>query len=280
MLAACAFIAATTLLAKALGLGTDGPPLHPFQVSAGRFAFAFLALLPFVAWLRPDFAGAAWGTHLGRALCGWAGVSSLFAAAALMPLASATAIGFLSPIITMLLAIPLLGERIGRWRWGAAVVALAGALVLIRPGSEAFQPAALLALMAAGFAGMEAILIKRLSVREPPIRILVINNAIGATVAITAAAFVWVEPTGRQWLTAAALGTLMVSAQALFIQALRRADASFAVPFFYATLVFAGFYDYVAFGGLPDAYGFAGAALIIAGALVLGWRERIRAGGR
>lgn len=278
MLLSCAFIAGTTLLAKALGLGTDGPRLHPLQVSAGRFVFAFLILLPFVAWLRPSFLGAAWATHLGRSLCGWAGVSCLFAAAALMPLASATAIGFLSPMVTMMLAIPLLGERVGPWRWGAAAAAFAGAMVLIRPGTEAFQPVAVIALLAAAFMGMEAILIKRLSVSEPPLRILTVNNAMGASIAACAAAFVWTEPTARQWFTAAALGGMMVSAQALFIQAMRRADASFAIPFFYATLVFAALYDFVVFGDLPDAYAFAGAGMIVGGALVLAWRERRHGG--
>lgn len=273
MLLACAFIAGTTLLAKALGLGRQGPPLHPLQVSAGRFVFGFLVLLPFVAWLRPDFRGAAWRVHLGRSLSGWAGVSCLFAAAALMPLASATAISFLSPMVTMLLAIPLLAERVGRWRWGAAATAFAGAVVLIRPGTEAFQPAALIALMAAAFLGIEAVLIKRLSVSEPATRILIVNNGMGAAIAATAAAFVWVAPSGTQWLIAAALGAMMVCGQALFIQSMRRADASYTIPFFYASLVFAALYDFVVFGDLPDAYAVAGAVLIVAGAVVLAWRE-------
>ena len=273
MIGSCALIAATTLMAKALGRGLDGSTLHPLQVSAGRFCFAFLALLPIVAWLRPGFRGAPWMVHLGRSICGWAGVSCLFAAAALMPLADATAISFLSPLITMLLAIPLLGERVGPWRWGAAGIALCGALILIRPGSDAFQAAALVALAAAFFMGLEAILIKRLSDREPPIRILAINNAIGATVSLSVAAFVWIVPTPQQWAVLALLGVTMVSAQTLFIQSMKQGDASSVMPFFYATLVFAAFYDFVVFGDLPTLAGVIGAGLIVGGALLLAWRE-------
>ena len=65
--------------------------------------------------------------------------------------------------------------------------------------------------------------------------------------------------------------------QALFIQALKRADASFVMPFFYATLIFASVYDAAVFGDLPTALSVLGAALIIAGAVVLAWRERVRA---
>lgn len=273
MIASCALIAATTLMAKALGRGVDGSALHPLQVSAGRFCFAFLALLPIVAWLRPGFRGARWAIHLGRSLCGWAGISCLFAAAALMPLADATALSFLSPLITMLLAIPLLGERVGPWRWGAAGIALCGALILIRPGSDAFQAAALIALAAAVFLGLEAILIKRLSDGEPPIRILTINNAIGATVSLAAASLVWVAPTSQQWAVLALLGITMLSAQTFFIQSMKQGDASSVMPFFYATLVFAAVYDFVVFGDLPTFAGVIGAGLIVGGALLLAWRE-------
>lgn len=280
MLACCALLAATTLLAKALGQGLHGPALHPLQVAAARFAFGFLTLLPIALVLRPNFRGAAWPVHLGRSLCGFSGVTCLFAAAAVMPLADATAISFLSPLFTMLLAIPLLGERVGPWRFGAAAIALTGGLVIIRPGTEAFQPAALIALTSAVFTGMEAILIKRLAGREPPLRILVINNGIGAGVALTAATFVWTWPSPTQWALMAGLGAIMVLAQACFIQSLRRADASFAVPFFYAALIFAAIYDFAAFGVMPLAWSFLGAALIIGGGLLLAWRERAAAPAR
>ena len=149
MVAASALIAATTLIAKALGLGAGGEALHPLQISAGRFAFALITLSFFALWLRPDFAGARWSLHVGRSVCGWAGVTLMFAAAARIPLADATAISFLSPLVTMGLAIAFLGERIGRWRWTAAAISVCGAIVLLRPGTDAFHLAALLALGAA-----------------------------------------------------------------------------------------------------------------------------------
>ncbi|MDA7946357.1 MAG: DMT family transporter [Hyphomicrobiaceae bacterium] len=280
MLSATAFIAATTLMAKALGRGFDGQPLPPFMVSAGRFVFAWLILCPLVLWRRPSFAGTAWPLHGARSLCGWAGVSCLFAAAAVLPLSDATAISFLNPMIAMLLAIPLLGEHIGPWRWGSAAVAMIGASVLIRPGGASFEPYALIALAAAGFMAMEVIFIKKLAggatfAGEPPLRILFVNNSIGMCIALTAASFVWIWPSPGQWLLLALLGATMVSAQAFFLQALKWADASFVMPFNYATLVFATLYDALVFGDLPTALSIMGAALIIASAIVLAWRERV-----
>ena len=276
MVAACALLAATTLMAKMLGPLAGSEALHPLQVSAGRFFFATLALAPFIAWLRPSFRGANWRNHMLRVLFGWIGVSGLFAASGMMRLADANAISFTNPVFAMILSIPLLGEKIGPWRWGAAGVSLIGALVLAQPGTDAFQPAAFIALAAAFFMGAEAILIKKLADSEPPMRILAINNPSGAILSVCAAMFVWKWPLPSQWLLLAAIGVTMVTVQALFIQAMRRGDASFVMPFFYTTLIFAGLYDYAVFGELPTLAAWMGSALIVAGAATIAWRERVR----
>ena len=66
---------------------------------------------------------------------------------------------------------------------------------------------------------------------------------------------------------------MMALAQTCFIQAMRRADSSFVVPFSYATLIFATLYDYLIFNAMPDGVSLLGASIIIAGALLLAWRE-------
>ena len=168
---ATAFIAATTLLAKALGTAALGPPLSPFQISHGRFLFAFVTILLAVAAMRPTLRRPHFGLHIGRTVFGWGGVTLMFASVAYIPMADATAISFLNPVFAMVLAIPLLKERVGPWRWGAAAIALIGALILLRPTPDSFQPAALLALSAAAIIGMELIFIKKLSGRESPLQI-------------------------------------------------------------------------------------------------------------
>ncbi|WP_171181558.1 DMT family transporter [Ruegeria sp. HKCCD8929] len=271
--AATAFIAGTTLLAKALGTGVLGPALHPMQISHGRFLFAFLAIGTAVATMRPRLSRPHWGLHAGRTTFGWAGVTLMFASVAYIPMADATAISFLNPVFAMVLAIPLLGERVGPWRWGAAGIALSGALILLRPTPESFQPAALLALTAAAVMGMELIFIKKLSGHEAPIQILLVNNAMGLAIATVAVLTVWQAPTPGQWAALAGIGVLMACAQACFVNGMARADASFVAPFSYATLIFAALYDFAGFGVVPDAISMTGAAIILGGALLLAWRE-------
>ncbi|MFV1594833.1 DMT family transporter [Phaeobacter sp. JH20_36] len=273
ILVATVFIAGTTLIAKALGTEASGMPLHPLQISFGRFAFAFLAITTVVALRRPRFTRPHWGLHLGRTSFGWMGVTLMFASVAYIPLADATAITFLNPVFAMLLAIPLLGERVGPWRWAAAAIALAGAMILLRPTPASFQPASLLALAAAAVMGLELIFIKRLAGRERPLQILWVNNLLGTVIACSAVVAVWQPPSAEQWALMAALGCMMACAQGCFINGIARADASFVAPFSYATLIFATLYDLAVFAVVPDAVTVLGAVIILAGAALLAWRE-------
>lgn len=273
ILAATTFIAGTMLIAKALGTDVLGEPLHPLQISHGRFVFAFVAISSATAVMRPRLTRPHWGLHIARTTFGWAGASLMFASVAFIPLADATAITFLNPVFAMMLAIPLLGEKVGRWRWSAAGIALIGAMVLLRPTPASFQPAALLALGAAMVMGLELIFIKKLANREPPLQVLLINNTIGMLIASAAVLPVWQMPSPAQWAALTALGCLMACAQACFINGMARADASYVAPFSYATLIFAALYDFLGFGVTPDTVTLLGAAIILTGAAVLAWRE-------
>jgi len=277
MLAASALVAGTSLLAKLLGTDVLGPALNPLQITAGRYIFALIALVITTAIIRPKFTRPALRLHVGRAFAGSFGVTCMFAAATLIPLADATAISMLNPIIAMVLAIPLLGESVGPRRWAAAALSVVGALLLIRPGADSFQPAALIALLAALVLAVEIIIVKLLSRREGTVQILLFSNGFGTILAGSAALFVWIWPTPMQWLGLVGIGLLMVSAQSLFLVAIRRGDASFVAPLFYATLIFAAVYDFVIFNVIPSALSNTGAGIIILGALLMAWSERRRA---
>jgi len=276
MLAATAFIAATTLLAKALGTDALGPALNPLQISHGRFVFALMTLVTAALVMRPKLGRPNLKLHVLRTACGWAGVTMLFAAVAFIPLSDATAISFLNPVFAMLLAIPLLGERVGPVRWGASAIALVGALILLRPGGDGIQPAALIALAAAVAMGLEVIVIKKLATAEAPFQILLVNNAIGLGISSLAVLPVWQPPTPAQWLALAGVGVAMAAAQTLFVNSMARAETSLVVPLTYVTLIFAAFYDLIFFSVWPDFVSVIGATVIISGAALLAWREARR----
>lgn len=273
MVGAAALIAMTSVLGKTLGvsIGTSDA-LHPIQVSAGRFVFAALTLgvvLLMVPRSRPNFTETNWLLHFLRSVCGWSGVTAMFAAVAQMPVAEATAISFLSPIVTLALAALLLKEHVGLHKMLAATLSLVGAGLILRPATDAFQISGLFAVLAAALMGLEAIFIKRLTNNEPPMRILIINNVMGSLIAVTAAVFVWVSPTALQWGLLIALGTIMVAGQSLFIQSMKRGEASLVMPAFYFVLVFAALYDMAIFGVFPSVYASIGSMLIVLSAVML-----------
>ena len=275
MMTATLFIAGTTLAAKALGTDTLGPKLHPLQITQGRFVFAFIGLLAAAAVLRPKIENPNMRLHLARTVFGATGVSLMFAAVAFIPLSDATAISFLNPVFGMMLAIPFLGEKVGPWRWAAAAIAFVGALILLRPGPDTFQVAAMLALGAALAMGFELVFIKKLADREPPMQILLINNFLGCLLISVAAVAFWMMPTVQQWGALVALGLMMAAAQTCFINAMARADSSYVTPFSYLTLIFASLYDWAIFSNVPDWISVLGAGIIVSGAALLAWREAV-----
>ena len=205
MIIGSAFIAACTVLAKIAQSDIFGNPLHPLQVAQGRFMFAFIAVAFVTPLLRPEFTKPSLVIHSVRTICGYSAVSLLFAAAAIIPVSDATAIKFLNPVFAMFFALPILREKIGPLRWIAALIGLAGSMILIRPTAGSFEPAALMALTASVAAGLEMILIKILTGRESPIQILLINNAIGLFLSSIALIAVWDTPTTGQWFVLAAI---------------------------------------------------------------------------
>lgn len=275
MIGAGFLIAATSILAKALGADTGRggqAGLNPLQVSAGRFCFAFICLSIFVVargCAAPLLANANWNLQISRSLCGWLGVSAMFAAIAKMPVAEAVAISFLSPVVTMGLAVLLLGEYLGFTKLVSSCSALLGAVLILKPGTEAFQVTGFWALAAASLMGLESIFIKKLSDTEPAIRVLFLNNGIGAILSLAAVSLVWVWPSKTQWILLATLGAVMICAQSMFIQSMKRSDASLVVPAFYSVLVFAALFDLLLYDIVPDRLAICGMLLIVLGAVLL-----------
>lgn len=269
------FIAGTMVLAKSLGQDWLGESLHPLQISAGRFSFAWMALVIVFIVKKPIIKSPNLKLHTIRSLLGWSGVTLMFASASMIPLSDATAISFLNPVFAMLLALFFLKEKIGKYRWIAAFLAITGAFVLLRPSSNTIQIAGLLALFAAIFMGAELILMKIITRNESSFQILIINNSIGFTVSACAAYFVWQDPTNLQWFALISIGLLMICAQACYINAIAIADASYVAPFSYMTLIFVTLYDFILFNQIPDHISLIGIFLILIGAILLAWREKI-----
>ena len=271
MILASSLIAGTTILAKMLGTNKLGPALNPMQISNARFFFAFVIITIILLITRNKIKNPNIKLHIARSMCGWIGISILFAGSSIIPVSDATALVFTKPIFAMLLAIPLLGEKVKLIKWIAAFITFFGAVILIRPENNMInlQPIALLLLFGAAIMGLESILIKMLTNLEKPIPILFVNNGIGLLISSTPLYWVWQSPNNFQLIAMFGIGALMLCAQSCFIQALKRSDANFVVPYFYSALIFVIFYDFLIFKITPDYISILGASIIIFGGLII-----------
>ena len=214
---------------------------------------------------------------VGRSFVFFASNCVFIAALPYIQLATASAIMFTTPLVVVALSVPLLKERVGPWRSAAVVAGFCGALVIIRPGTDVFQPAALLMLLSAVcFAGYQ-LWTRRLARYERPETLIIYTALAGAIVMSLIAPFTSRPPDDIvDTLKFAAVGLIGGAAQYFIICALQRAPASVVSPIGYAELIAAAAFGYVIFDDLPDRYTWLGAALIVSAGLVVAWRERAR----
>lgn len=195
-----------------------------------------------------------------------------------MPLAEATAVLFLSPLLVTLLAGPFLGERIGAGRWAAVVVGFAGVILIARPGGALTLAGVLWALAGAACYAAYQLLTRRLSHAEHPLTLLFYTALVGTAVMSLALPWFWFDftPSPLQWLQIASLGFYGGVGHFILIRAFRLAPASTLTPFGYTQLIWAGLLGWLVFGHIPDALSAAGMAVIAASGLWLALGERRR----
>lgn len=245
-----------------------------------RYALHFVIMLVFVApsmrlqLVRTD--NLALQVVRALALVGTTGFAMM--AFRSMPLAEATAVLFLSPLLVTLLAGPFLGERIGAGRWAAVVVGFAGVILIARPGGALTLAGVLWALAGAACYAAYQLLTRRLSHAEHPLTLLFYTALVGTAVMSLALPWFWFDftPSPLQWLQIASLGFYGGVGHFILIRAFRLAPASTLTPFGYTQLIWAGLLGWLVFGHIPDALSAAGMVVIAASGLWLALGERNR----
>ena len=231
----------------------DGLPLA--EVVLGRN----LCAVPVLVWLMRKEGGLRAlatrhpGLHLIRMLGGLIGMAGTFYGYAHLPLATVTALGFTMPLFLTLLAVPLLGERVGPRRGAAVLIGLLAA--------------------ALGWA-VAMITIRRMGAAGESNAAIVLWFALGA--ALVSALFcipVWQWPTAAQWALLAATGVISALAQVMVTEAYRRGEASLLAPFEYSAILWTSLLGGVLWGELPDGWDLLGIAVLVGSGLYIWHRE-------
>ena len=196
-----------------------------------------------------------------------------FASLGYIGLAEATALTDINPILITLGAALFLGERLGPRRIFGVVVAMIGALIVVRPGLGVFSLAALLPLGCAVCYAGASLLTRKLGQQEGPWTSLLHAALFGTVVTGLAMPFVWQPVSGADLVLFAALGVLGTGAQLCVIRSFSMAEASAVAPFAYIGIVFATVWGIVFYDEYPDQYTVIGALVIVAAGLYVWHRE-------
>jgi drug/metabolite transporter (DMT)-like permease len=249
-----------------------------------RSAFAIPVLF---AWLmmQGELAGAVTvklkRAHVWRGFVGTAAMGLNFTAAGFLPLPEITAIGFTTPLLIVVFASLMLGERVGVYRISAVLVGLIGVLIIVEPRltfdqldptQDAMMLGVILAITAAACAALAQIQIRKM-VQVERTSAIIFYFCITASVFSLSTVGTWVWPSLLQFIILILIGILGGVGQIMLTTAYRFAPASVIAPFDYTAMIFALGIGYFAFSELPSAQMILGAGIVIAAGVFVILRE-------
>ena len=243
------FFRSTIVVLGCLALGRK-PLVRRLMTTPLRWPLAARAALTLTAWL------------------------SYYTAARSLPLAQLLTLYFSAPVITTLLAMPLLGERVTGSRWVSVLLGFAGVLIAADPVGVHASRATLLVLAAAAMWGYAVILMRKIARLETSLVQMLAQNLFFMIITGVLSSATWVSPRATQWPLLLLVGVLGGCGQFLLFEAARFAPAAIMATVEYSALIWAFILGYLVFGDVPRTAVWIGAALILASGLFMLWRER------
>ena len=211
--------------------------------------------------------------QLLRGILLFATILLFFTALRGLPLAEAIAVTFTAPLFVTALAGPLLGEAVGVRRWAAVVVGLVGALIMVRPGTEAFRPEALLVMASALLFALAMLLTRRLTRTETNVALVTYTTLITGLASLPLAVLVWQAPSSGELGLFALVGIGGASGNYLLVLAYRNAPAAVVAPFEYTRLIWASVFAWLLWRESPEPAVWIGAAIVAVAGVYITRRE-------
>ncbi len=256
------------------------PHYPPMQVAALRG----LTSLPLVLiWALADggpmqLVRVRWPLHLLRGVISVIMLVAFVYGLQTLPLAEAYSLFFVAPLFITVLAVPILGEKVGWRRWLAIATGLCGTIIVLRPSGQGMLSLGGLAIIvSAGGYALSAITVRVLGRTDSTQSMVFWMLAMLSVFSLALAWRGWVPVDTAHWKTVAILGVAGAIGQYGVTEAFRRAPASVIAPLEYTALIWGLALDWFVWGTLPDRWMLAGAAVIVVCGLYLLRRERVHA---
>jgi drug/metabolite transporter (DMT)-like permease len=252
-------------------LGTEIPAAQSAFI---RFVFGLVILAPAIWTMRGTrFPAGTWRLFGWRGALHVTAVIFWFWAMARVPVAEMAAIGFLNPVVVLVLAGLLLGEGLGRGRVLAVLIALAGALVVLRPGLREVTPGHLAQIAATLFFAISYLFAKRLSVLAPASVVVSVLSVTVALGLLPVALWVWQPVTGVQLAWLAGVAALATLGHYTMTRAFQAAPLAVTQPVVFLQILWASVLGALVFGEAVDGFVILGGALIVAAISLNTWAE-------
>lgn len=242
-------------------------------------ALVVAVLIGLIVWRSGSFGALRIGRWRNIGARSFLAVCSTFlivSALARLPLNEVIAILFVGPLFVAALAPVLLGERVSVHRWLALLIGFSGMLIIVRPGSDAFQFAALLPVVAALVAATRDIVTRRISAAETSTAILFYSMVALTVVGLATAPFGWRPMDAADLALTAFAGVMFGLGHYFIIEGFRYAEASVVAPYRYANLIWAALLGFLLWGEIPSVWVLAGAPLVVGSGLYILLHERSR----
>ncbi|MFY2764549.1 DMT family transporter [Arenimonas sp. MALMAid1274] len=248
--------------------------LHAFEIAFFRNVFGFVFVLPLLLRHGPSILRTRkLPFYVVRCLIGIVSMLAGFWAIVHLPLAQAIALSYSTPLFVTIGAVLVLGEIVRARRWSAVLVGFLGVMVIVRPGSDAFTAASLVALLAAVASASVAISIKFLSRTEHPDAIVIYTTLLWIPMSLVPALMVWEMPQGITWLWLVLAGFLGSTAHLFWTRALKLGDASMLTPISFLQILVVSVFGYLLFDESLDRWTVLGAAIIFGSNVYIARRE-------
>ena len=254
--------------------------LASFQLAFMRYASHFIISIFLIARggiSRDRFATDHFGLVIFRAFLLVSATALNFIVLRYLSLTVVSAIMFSAPIVVCLLSWPMLGERVGPWRWFAICLGFSGVIVVIRPFGESFHWAAILTCYNAAALALYSILTRRLSGIVATETMQFYMGFLGTVSLLPMAIWTWVMPQSLlEWGLMCSLGVWAWAGHDLLTRAHGFAPANTLMPYTYSFLIFLTVESYLVFADIPDGMTLTGAAIIMLSGLIIWKRAQIR----
>lgn len=291
LVAGIAVFAVQDLILKLL---SGSYPLYEAMIFRSLTAFPLLLGLVHLNGGLRTLVTPGWRRMGGRGLMMVAAYTAYYLALAALPLATTVALYFTAPLFITVLSVFLLGEPVGPRRWFAVLAGFGGVLIMLRPGSDLFDWAALLAVFAGLAYAVSMIAARRLGTTETAAALAFWGNFVFLLVAL-AMAFAfgsgrfaseghaslgfllrgWVAPEPPDIALMMVCGAVAAAGLTLLTQAYRIAPAAVVAPFEYTAMLWGVIYGWLFWRDWPDAAGWTGILVIVGAGLYVLYRESL-----